>query len=110
LLHQLQLFWHQVIGENSNAGNVAARMIQTSDKTGSDGIGAGCENNGNRRRRRHGCFGRRKVARRRNYSSLVTDQLFGQFRQALEVIFSPAKLYAYIAAVNVASFFQTISE
>ena len=107
-MQHLQSFRSHLCVQGGDAGQVAAGAVQAGNEADLNRIGASDEDN----RNCAGCTlgGHRRLAVCRNYGDLTTNQIGRQSRQAVNVSFRPAVFDPYIQTLDIARFFQALTE
>jgi hypothetical protein len=93
-----------------DAGGVAARPVESRDKTGSDRVNAGHEDDRNGRGR---CLGHQRglgAVAGDNHGHPAADQIVRQFRQPIASAFRPTRLDRHVAAFGVTDLAQPLPE
>jgi len=105
---KLQALRPQLRVQVADAREVAARAGEARDKSRRHRVDPQLKNDGNRRRGRLGCQGRRQ-ATERDHSDLTPNQIGGQRRQSSITILRPARLECHVLAVDVAGFAEAFA-
>jgi len=109
-MEQLQPFCLQLIGQQIDTGEIAARPREAADKTEPDRVFADQEYNGNSRGRRLGRKRRGRASGRDNDASLTADQIGRELRQAIDAILRPAINDGHVFTFGKAELFQALAE
>ena len=110
LAEEIKPLGHQLDGEERHSGDIAARPAEAGDQAELDRIAT--EHQHDRYRRGRGLCRqcRRKAAACDDRGHLTSDQICRQFRQSIVFIIPPAVFDGDVLALDVAGFFQALSE
>jgi hypothetical protein len=106
-LHPLRI---EFGAERAHPCDVAARPVETGNEPATDWIGNGREDNRYCRSCCLGRHGRNVAAGREDHSDATADQLSGQPRQPLILIFGPAEFDRDVLAFDEAAIFEGLAE
>jgi hypothetical protein len=106
---EFQPFCHHLIHENIDAGHVAARSGETGDKSQSNRVFTGNEDD---RDCRGCCLGSQSdmITGSGDHGDLAVDQIGHQLRHPIELILSPAVDDRHVFALDVAGLLQTLAK
>src|ERR1700730_8491440 len=106
-MEQPQALWLKRVAEEVDAGGIAGRPIEASDKAKLDGVAAEHEYN---RDCRGGRFGRQRGRRaeRSNHCHLPTHQVGRERGQPIVLTFCPAIFDGEALTFNITSFFESL--
>src|SRR5262249_22204321 len=103
-------FCLQLIGQQIDTGEIAARPREAADKTEPDRVFADQEYDGNSRGRRLGRKRRGRASGRDNDANLTADQIVRELREAIDAILRPAINDGHVFTFGKADLFQALAE